>query len=137
MGTQATNVLSFRYSSLALMWILSTLFNSATIQVRPAYKYIVRFELISLHARLWTGYPTFKGKVMNGQELWELMEGLQANDLLEYTHLLTGYIASVSFLETVVKIVKALRERNPELVYSKAPSHFSMHTVSLTLCEAA
>ena len=133
MGTRATSVLSFRYSFLALTWILSILFNSATTQVRPAYNYIVRFELISLHAWLWTGYPTFKGKVMNGQELWELIEGLQANDLLEYTHLLTGYIASVSFLETVVKIVKALREKNPELVYSKAPSHFSLHTVSFTL----
>ncbi|KAL3142564.1 hypothetical protein ABBQ38_002883 [Trebouxia sp. C0009 RCD-2024] len=64
-----------------------------------------------------TGYPTFKGKVMNGQELWELIEGLQANDLLEYTHLLTGYIASVSFLETVVKVVKTLRDKNPDLVY--------------------
>lgn len=65
---------------------------------------------------------------MNGQELWEIIEGLQANDLLRYTHLLTGYIASVSFLETIVKIVKALREKNPELIYSKAPAKYGMHT---------
>ncbi|XP_021618852.1 pyridoxal kinase isoform X2 [Manihot esculenta] len=36
-----------------------------------------------------TGYPTFKGHVLNGQQLWDLIEGLEANDLLYYTHLLT------------------------------------------------
>lgn len=36
------------------------------------------------------GYPTFKGQVLNGEQLWELIEGLEANDLLFYTHLLTG-----------------------------------------------
>ena len=68
---------------------------------------------------------------MNGQELWETIEGLQANDLLQYTHLLTGYIASVSFLETVAKIVKALRQKNPDLIYSKSLANFSMHTLPL------
>lgn len=59
---------------------------------------------------------------MDGQELWEIIEGLQANDLLQYTHLLTGYIASVSFLETVAKFIKALRQKNPDLIYSNAPA---------------
>lgn len=36
------------------------------------------------------GYPTFKGQVLNGEQLWELIEGLEANGLLYYTHLLTG-----------------------------------------------
>ncbi|XP_021654212.2 pyridoxal kinase isoform X3 [Hevea brasiliensis] len=36
-----------------------------------------------------TGYPSFKGQVLNGQQLWDLIEGLEANDLLYYTHLLT------------------------------------------------
>ncbi|XP_031396295.1 pyridoxal kinase isoform X2 [Punica granatum] len=64
-----------------------------------------------------TGYPTFKGQVLNGQQLWELIEGLEANDLLYYTHLLTGYIGSVSFLDTVLEVVKKLRSVNPNLVY--------------------
>ncbi|KAI6691497.1 hypothetical protein NL676_028325 [Syzygium grande] len=64
-----------------------------------------------------TGYPTFKGQVLNGQQLWELIEGLQANDLLYYTHLLTGYIGSVSFLNTVLQVVKKLRSINPKLTY--------------------
>lgn len=71
---------------------------------------------------------------MDGQELWEIIEGLQANDLLQYTHLLTGYIASVSFLETVAKIVKALRQKNPDLVYSKALASSSMHMFPLQSC---
>ncbi|CAK7339041.1 unnamed protein product [Dovyalis caffra] len=62
-------------------------------------------------------YPTFKGQVLNGQQLWELMEGLEANDLLYYTHLLTGYIGSVSFLNTVLEVVKKLRSINPKLTY--------------------
>ncbi|XP_010243822.1 PREDICTED: pyridoxal kinase [Nelumbo nucifera] len=39
-----------------------------------------------------TGYPTFKGQVLNGQQLWDLIEGLEANDLLYYTHLLTDLL---------------------------------------------
>ncbi|KAE8718732.1 putative pyridoxal kinase [Hibiscus syriacus] len=35
-------------------------------------------------------YPTFKGQVLNGRELLDLIEGLEANNLLYYTHLLTG-----------------------------------------------
>lgn len=40
----------------------------------------------------YAGYPTFKGQVLNGEQLWELIEGLEANDLLYYTHLLTGML---------------------------------------------
>lgn len=36
------------------------------------------------------GYTTVKGQVLNGDQLWTLMEGLEANGLLHYTHLLTG-----------------------------------------------
>ncbi|CAM8944768.1 unnamed protein product [Rhodiola kirilowii] len=64
-----------------------------------------------------TGYPTFKGQVLNGQQLWDLIEGLEANNLLCYTHLLTGYIGSVSFLDVVLEVVKKLRSVNPDLIY--------------------
>ncbi|XP_065872289.1 pyridoxal kinase [Euphorbia lathyris] len=64
-----------------------------------------------------TGYPTCKGQVLNGQQLWDLIEGLEANDLLYYTHLLTGYIGSVSFLNTVLEVVNKLRTVNPNLTY--------------------
>lgn len=64
-----------------------------------------------------TGYPTFKGQVLNGKELWELIEGLEGNELLHYTHLLTGYIGSVSFLNTVLEVIRKLRSVNPGLIY--------------------
>ncbi|XP_062203937.1 pyridoxal kinase-like isoform X2 [Phragmites australis] len=64
-----------------------------------------------------TGYPTFRGQVLNGNELWDLIEGLEENELLHYTHLLTGYIGSVSFLNAVLQVVDKLRSVNPDLTY--------------------
>ncbi|KAG0562880.1 hypothetical protein KC19_9G179100 [Ceratodon purpureus] len=64
-----------------------------------------------------TGYKTVKGQVLDGEQLWALIEGLEANGLLHYTHLLTGYIGSVSFLETVLRVVEKLRSVNPNLIY--------------------
>ena len=59
-----------------------------------------------------------KGQVLQGEQLLEIIDGLDANDLLVgYTHLLTGYIGSVSFLRAVISVAKRLRERNPHLVY--------------------
>ncbi|KAK8694376.1 hypothetical protein V6N13_071930 [Hibiscus sabdariffa] len=64
-----------------------------------------------------TGYPTFKGQVLNGRQLLDLIEGLEENNLLYYTHLLTGYIGSVSFLNSVLEVVDKLRSINPNLTY--------------------
>eukprot|EP00850_Spirogloea_muscicola_P012385 SM000079S22503 [mRNA] locus=s79:550062:551716:- [translate_table: standard] len=64
-----------------------------------------------------TGYPTWRGDVLNGEQLWSLIEGLEANNLLYYTHLLTGYIGSLSFLETVLRVLQKLRQINPDLTY--------------------
>nr|KAJ0195322.1 hypothetical protein LSAT_V11C700376160 [Lactuca sativa] len=61
--------------------------------------------------------PIMSGQVLNGKQLWELIEGLEANNLLYYTHLLTGYIGSVSFLDNVLEVVKKLRSINPTLTY--------------------
>ncbi|XP_010660340.1 pyridoxal kinase isoform X6 [Vitis vinifera] len=63
------------------------------------------------------GYPTFKGQVLNGQQLGDLIAGLEENNLLYYTHLLTGYIGSVSFLNAVLEVVHKLRSVNPKLTY--------------------
>ncbi|CAI5986112.1 unnamed protein product, partial [Closterium sp. NIES-64] len=64
-----------------------------------------------------TGYPTWKGQILDGEQLWALIEGLEANGLLFYTHLLTGYIGSLSFLKTVLRVVEKLRSVNPNLIY--------------------
>ncbi|EFJ29421.1 hypothetical protein SELMODRAFT_170710 [Selaginella moellendorffii] len=63
------------------------------------------------------GYPVWRGQVLDGDQLWALIEGLEANNLLFYTHLLTGYIGSASFLRTVHRVIEKLRSVNPNLVY--------------------
>nr|GEV83024.1 pyridoxal kinase isoform X1 [Tanacetum cinerariifolium] len=64
-----------------------------------------------------TGYLTFKGQVLKGKQLWELTEGLEANNLIYYMHSLIGYIGLVSFLDTVLEVVSKLRFVNPALTY--------------------
>lgn len=64
-----------------------------------------------------TGYPKFTGERLGGDALWELISGLQSNGLLGYTHVLTGYIGAASFLRTVIRTVKAVREARPDAVY--------------------
>jgi pyridoxine kinase len=39
-----------------------------------------------------TGFPSWSGEVMDGDMLWRLIEGLEANQLINYTHLLTGFV---------------------------------------------
>ncbi|CAN0183516.1 unnamed protein product, partial [Discosporangium mesarthrocarpum] len=64
------------------------------------------------------GYPFFKGEVLQGEELSSLVEGLQSNDLLSgYTHMLTGYIGSPSFLRAVIDVYRKLKKVNPDLCY--------------------
>ncbi|EGB02658.1 hypothetical protein AURANDRAFT_35023, partial [Aureococcus anophagefferens] len=66
-----------------------------------------------------TGYPKFGGQVLDGDALWSLVEGLDANGLAAgYSHLLTGYIGSATFLRSVIRLLRLLRERcGPDLVY--------------------
>lgn len=47
-----------------------------------------------------------------------MVDGLDANGLLvNYTHMLTGYIGSASFLETIVSVVQRVKEASPDLKY--------------------
>ncbi|QDZ19477.1 pyridoxal kinase [Chloropicon primus] len=81
---------------------------------------LLGFEVDSIntvHFSNHTGYPTFKGTVLSGQELLGVMEGLKSNDLVDHTHLLTGYIGSESVLDAVVDVLGELRAKNPGAVY--------------------
>ncbi|KAL6784315.1 PDX2 [Auxenochlorella protothecoides x Auxenochlorella symbiontica] len=65
-----------------------------------------------------TGYPLWKGRVLSGEELWDLIDAMETNGLLsQYTHLLTGFIGSLSLLHTIHRVLLKLREYNPALVY--------------------
>ncbi|KAI6178631.1 Pyridoxal kinase [Aphelenchoides besseyi] len=58
-----------------------------------------------------------RGGRLNSTDLQELFIGLEANNLLDYTHVLTGYCGDVSFLRKIVEIVKKLKNQNPHLTF--------------------
>jgi pyridoxine kinase len=64
-----------------------------------------------------TGYGVFKGQVLNAEDLEALYSGLAANDINHYSHLLTGYIGSKSFLLAVRDVIKDQKRLNPNLIY--------------------
>ncbi|ETL47262.1 pyridoxal kinase [Phytophthora nicotianae CJ01A1] len=69
-----------------------------------------------------TGYAKFTGRRLTGDELHELLDGMEINDLLKdaHTHLLTGYIGSISLLDAIVRVYERIRaaQTHPErLVY--------------------
>ncbi|CAL4068468.1 unnamed protein product [Meganyctiphanes norvegica] len=64
-----------------------------------------------------TGYKHFKGQVLTNKDLETLIDGLKLNGIDKYSHLLTGYIGSKSFLETVRDVVRHLKQINPNLIY--------------------
>ncbi|KAF5288986.1 hypothetical protein FQA39_LY03865 [Lamprigera yunnana] len=64
-----------------------------------------------------TGYKVFKGQILSNKDLDDLLNGLEANNLCQYTHLLTGYIGSPLFLNRIVSLVEGLKNANPNLIY--------------------
>nr|CAD7447503.1 unnamed protein product [Timema bartmani]CAD7461398.1 unnamed protein product [Timema tahoe] len=64
-----------------------------------------------------TGYKVWKGQILNEHELDDLTDGLSQNGLDNYTHLLTGYVGSPSFLKRIAQLVEHMRKINPKLIY--------------------
>ncbi|XP_065175233.1 pyridoxal kinase-like [Sycon ciliatum] len=65
-----------------------------------------------------TGYAHFAGQVLQSSDFDTLVNGLATNGLThEYTHILTGYVGSESFLQSVCRTVKELKESNPDLTF--------------------
>uniref|UniRef100_A0A0A9W6A3 Pyridoxal kinase n=1 Tax=Lygus hesperus TaxID=30085 RepID=A0A0A9W6A3_LYGHE len=64
-----------------------------------------------------TGYEHFQGQILDENDLEVLFNSLRKNNLLHYSHLLTGYIGSPSFLQKVASAVKELKSINPKLRY--------------------
>ncbi|XP_008543892.1 pyridoxal kinase [Microplitis demolitor] len=64
-----------------------------------------------------TGYKVTKGDILNDKNLSQLVDGLVANDLHHYSHLLTGYVGSASFLEQIAQLIPVLKKKNPNLIY--------------------
>lgn len=64
-----------------------------------------------------TGYPLFKGTVTTGEQLIDIANGLKINNLLDYDYLLTGYIGSESFLDSVLDLLNMIESFNPNVRY--------------------
>ena len=65
-----------------------------------------------------TGYDKgVKGQRLNDVELWDLIDGLEANGLDNYSHIINGYIGKDTFLRKLAQVIKKLKGRNPNLMY--------------------
>uniref|UniRef100_A0A7S3QUY8 pyridoxal kinase n=1 Tax=Dunaliella tertiolecta TaxID=3047 RepID=A0A7S3QUY8_DUNTE len=60
-----------------------------------------------------TGYPSFKGARFDGEHLKSLIAGLEENGLMKgYTHLLSGYMGSVTVLEAIADVMQKMKAAN-------------------------
>ncbi|GBO42147.1 hypothetical protein AVEN_167966-1, partial [Araneus ventricosus] len=59
-------------------------------------------------------YKVIKGQILKSEELHDLYEGLKANELLNYTHVLTGYVGNETFLTKLAEIIQDLKQINPD-----------------------
>lgn len=64
-----------------------------------------------------TGYKSFRGQRLDSADLSEIFLGLKENELLNYTHVLTGYVGNEAFLNKLADIIDELRAKNPNLIY--------------------
>lgn len=72
----------------------------------------------SVHFSNHTGYTTVKGTVMTGDQLRDIAAGLLANGLMDdYDYLLTGYIGSQTFLDSIEELLLLIRANNPDAKY--------------------
>lgn len=65
-----------------------------------------------------TGYSQgVRGQVLDDSQLQELVDGLEANQISSYSHIINGYIGSKSFLTKLGEVVQKLKIVNPGLTY--------------------
>eukprot|EP01083_Nonionella_stella_P062095 161553_1 len=64
-----------------------------------------------------TGYGIFKGSRLNGDDLQTLIDGLKENKLIHYTHVLTGYVGTPSFLHVMADLLVDLKKSDPSLTF--------------------
>jgi pyridoxine kinase len=73
----------------------------------------------SVHFSNHTGYENgLTGEVMNGEQLMQILKGLEDNSLLEEIgHVLTGYIGNITFLNSVLNVLERVKKYNPNFFY--------------------
>lgn len=63
-----------------------------------------------------TGYQHWSGQVMESNHLQVIYDSILKNSF-QYSHVLTGYVRSKSFLLKLNEIISEFRKSNPNLVY--------------------
>ncbi|KAG0227899.1 putative pyridoxal kinase [Actinomortierella wolfii] len=76
-----------------------------------------------------TRYPSWTGERANAKQLVELLDGIESNNLDDYSHILTGYIGSAENLTAVSKIIGRLK--------SKSDPFFGIQITSWDTCKLA
>lgn len=67
-----------------------------------------------------TNYPAFSGLKTAAADVAKIWAGLQANKMLQqYTHLLTGYMTSVEFIEECAGRIEQLKKERPEMLFGE------------------
>uniref|UniRef100_A0A0N5BWN1 Pyridoxal kinase n=1 Tax=Strongyloides papillosus TaxID=174720 RepID=A0A0N5BWN1_STREA len=64
-----------------------------------------------------TGYEHVRGQRLASSDLKDIFEGLKLNDLINYSHIVTGYVGKVDFLKEIKEIVLECKKINPDLIY--------------------
>ena len=72
----------------------------------------------SVHFSNHTGYPVVRGQRLQGQDLLDIIEGLEANKLMgSYSHILTGYIGNADLLGALHQSVDRILKLNPDTMF--------------------
>ena len=56
--------------------------------------------------------------MLSGDDLIQIVDGLDSNGLLQGLHcMMTGYIGSESFLNSIAQVIERVKGQNPEVKY--------------------
>lgn len=63
-----------------------------------------------------TQYKTTRGQIFDDKDLEEIYRGLKENGFLQlYDHILTGYVADVSYIKTMAKMIANIKQEREKL----------------------
>ena len=56
-----------------------------------------------------------KGQCLDDIELWNLIEGLEANGIDNYSHIINGYIGKDTFLRKLAQVIRKLKVKKTKI----------------------
>jgi len=82
---------------------------------------VLGFEVDAINSVQFSNHTGYKagvrGQVLDDGQLQTLIDGLDANEINKYSHIINGYIGSKTFLVKLSEVVKHLKTVNPNLTY--------------------